>query len=100
MNYYEPIEAFLRQGKNESSTLATGYADLAGILGLDGRHHEAVNEKPATLIKLSKTQVDEQRLILAKMQEQLAAVLQRIAELEIEQEQQRQLIHEDFSLMR
>ena len=51
----------------------------------------------ATLIKLQKTRVDEQRLILAKMQEQHAAVLLRIEELEAEQEQQRQLIHEDSS---
>ncbi|MDD2325828.1 MAG: flagellar protein export ATPase FliI [Alphaproteobacteria bacterium] len=34
MNYYAPIEAFLKQGKKESDTLATGYAKLAEILGI------------------------------------------------------------------
>lgn len=48
----------------------------------------------STLIKLQKTRVDEQRLVLAKMQEQLALVLQQIDDLETEQEQQRQLLHE------
>ncbi|MGE4351311.1 MAG: flagellar protein export ATPase FliI [Bdellovibrionales bacterium] len=33
MTYYEPIENFLRQGKNESDNLADGYAKLASILG-------------------------------------------------------------------
>lgn len=33
MNFYDPIEGFLRQGKNESSTIADGYAGLAEILG-------------------------------------------------------------------
>jgi flagellum-specific ATP synthase len=35
MNFYEPIETFLRQGKDESDNLAQGYAALAGILGID-----------------------------------------------------------------
>lgn len=51
----------------------------------------------ATLIKLQKTRVDEQRLVLAKMQEQLTLVLYRIEELEAEQEAQRQLLHQDSS---
>ncbi len=33
MNYYPAIEEFLRQGKNESDTLAGGYAKLASLLG-------------------------------------------------------------------
>ncbi|MDD3181697.1 MAG: hypothetical protein PHD48_02685 [Alphaproteobacteria bacterium] len=47
-----------------------------------------------TLIKLQKTRVDEQRLIFAKMQEQLSIVLNQIDALALEQEQQRQLLHE------
>jgi flagellum-specific ATP synthase len=34
INYYAPIEDFLRQGKNERDNLAGGYAKLAGILGV------------------------------------------------------------------
>jgi flagellum-specific ATP synthase len=34
MNYYEPIEQFLRQGKAESDTLDGGYEKLAQILGV------------------------------------------------------------------
>jgi len=37
----------------------------------------------ATLIKLQKTRVDEQRLMLAKLQAQLEEIQKRIAELEI-----------------
>lgn len=51
----------------------------------------------ATLIKLQKTRVDEQRLVVAKMQEQLAIILQQIADLEAEQECQRILLHQDSS---
>ncbi|MGE4351312.1 MAG: hypothetical protein AB7E52_03895 [Bdellovibrionales bacterium] len=49
----------------------------------------------ATLIKLQKTRVDEQRLILAKMQEQLARAIQEIEDFEAEQEAQRELLHQD-----
>ena len=48
----------------------------------------------ATLIKLQKTRVDEQRLIVAKMQEQLSIVLMQIDRLRDEQEQQKALLHE------
>lgn len=34
ITYYKPIEDFLRQGKNESDDLQSGYAKLAQILGL------------------------------------------------------------------
>jgi flagellum-specific ATP synthase len=34
MNFYNPLEEFLRQDKNEPSTLADGYARLAQILGV------------------------------------------------------------------
>ena len=34
MNFYGPLEEFMRQGKNERSTLADGYAKLAEILGV------------------------------------------------------------------
>ncbi len=34
MNYYGPIEDFLRQGKNESAELAGGYKKLAELLGM------------------------------------------------------------------
>lgn len=47
----------------------------------------------ATLIKLQKTRVDEQRLVLAKMQEQLALILGHIEALQSEQEEQRNLLH-------
>jgi flagellum-specific ATP synthase len=33
MNFYNPLEEFLRQGKDEQSTLAEGYARLTEILG-------------------------------------------------------------------
>lgn len=35
MTYYEPIEMFLRQGKDESSDIEDGYVKLAEILGVD-----------------------------------------------------------------
>jgi len=34
INFYEPLETFLRQGKDEKATLAEGYAKLAEILGV------------------------------------------------------------------
>ncbi|MGE0109654.1 MAG: flagellar protein export ATPase FliI [Bdellovibrionales bacterium] len=34
MNYYEPIEQFLHQGKTESDTIESGYGKLAQILGV------------------------------------------------------------------
>lgn len=34
ITFYEPIETFLRQGKNESDDLSGGYAKLAEILGI------------------------------------------------------------------
>ncbi|HAX91075.1 MAG TPA: flagellar protein export ATPase FliI [Rhodospirillaceae bacterium] len=34
INFYEPIETFLRQGKNECENLAGGYQKLAAILGM------------------------------------------------------------------
>lgn len=52
----------------------------------------------ATLIKLQKTRVDEQRLILAKMQEQLDLILGYIQALQDEQEQQRVMLREDSSM--
>jgi len=52
----------------------------------------------ATLIKLQKTHVDEQQLVLAKMREQLALVVAQVEALCDEQEQQRQLLHENPDL--
>lgn len=34
INFYEPLETFLRQGKTEKTSLAEGYAKLAQILGV------------------------------------------------------------------
>lgn len=35
LNYYGPIEQFMSQGKDESDTIESGYAKLAGILGME-----------------------------------------------------------------
>jgi len=35
INFYQPLEEFLRQGKDESMTLGEGYAELAKILGVE-----------------------------------------------------------------
>lgn len=52
----------------------------------------------ATLIKLQKTKVDEQRLMLSKLQEQLSLIIGQIQTLQEEQEQQRILLHENPDL--
>lgn len=52
----------------------------------------------ATLIKLQKTKVDEQRIILMKMQEQLEIICGKIQALIEEQAQQKKLIHQEPSL--
>ncbi len=35
MNFYEPLENFLRQGKEENANFSETYAGLSGILGMD-----------------------------------------------------------------
>lgn len=52
----------------------------------------------ATLIKLQKTRVDEQRLLLAKMQEHLATINDAILELKKQQIEQQNLLHKDPSM--
>lgn len=52
----------------------------------------------ATLIKLQKTKVDEQRLLLAKLQEQLAAVIAQIKDIVDQQAAQRALIMQEPSM--
>jgi hypothetical protein len=49
----------------------------------------------ATLIKLQKTRVDEQRQVLAKLQEQLALIEGRIMQLEIEKAREQAIAQED-----
>lgn len=50
-----------------------------------------------TLIKLQKTKVDEQRIFLLKLQEQLAHIDSEIVRLEKEKTEQEALIHENSS---
>lgn len=48
----------------------------------------------ATLIKLQKTRVDEQRMLVARLQDQLASIEAGLAALRAQQEQQRVLVRE------
>ncbi|HBM90370.1 MAG TPA: hypothetical protein DD400_00595 [Rhodospirillaceae bacterium] len=48
-----------------------------------------------TLIKLQKTYVDEQRVVLAKLQEQLQTIEDKIVAQHVLQEQQKELLHEN-----
>ncbi len=48
-----------------------------------------------TLIKLQKTYVDEQRLVLVKLQEQLQAIQNKILAAHALQEQQKELLHKN-----
>ena len=52
----------------------------------------------ATLIKLQKTRVDEQRIILAKMHDQLDAVQKQIAAHKAEVMAQQKLLHDEPSM--
>ncbi|MDD2325826.1 MAG: hypothetical protein PHW63_07500 [Alphaproteobacteria bacterium] len=52
----------------------------------------------ATLIKLQKTRVDEQRIVLAKMHDQLEAAQIRVALHKAEMEAQQDLLHDDPSM--
>jgi flagellar protein FliJ len=56
-----------------------------------------VTKSLATLIKLQKTRVDEQRLLLAKLQEQVEAIEKAILVLKEDQEQQRVLLEREPS---
>jgi flagellar biosynthesis chaperone FliJ len=48
-----------------------------------------------TLIKLQKTHVDEQRLMLAKLHEQLQRIEDKMAALHTQQEKQKELLHKN-----
>lgn len=52
----------------------------------------------STLIKLQKTKVDEQRILLLKLQQKLDAIIATLEAIEREKDEQEALLHEDPSL--